>query len=82
MNNISFTTEQTEQLKTLLQQYFERELDQDLGDFDADFLLDFVKDKLGVHFYNQGLRDAQAVLMSKVDDITEAIEEIEQVTDF
>jgi len=81
MNQINFPKEQKNLLTAKLQRYFEQELNQELGEFDAEFLLDFFSEQLGAHFYNQGLRDAQAVLLGKIDDITEAIEEIEQVTD-
>jgi len=35
--------------------------------------LDFITENMGVYFYNKGLQDAQAILASKVDDITETI---------
>lgn len=82
MKNIAFSPEQKQFLTSKLQQYFTDELHHDLGEFDAEFLLDFIGENIGVYFYNQGLRDAQAVLLSKLDDITEAIEEIEQITEF
>lgn len=60
-----------------LQEYFEQELNTELGQFDAEFLFDFISKEFGSFYYNQGLKDAQAVLMQKLDDITEAIDEIE-----
>ncbi len=81
MKNIPFSPEQKQFLTDKLQQYFTDELHQDLGAFDAEFLLDFIGENIGVYFYNQGLKDAQAVLLGKLDDITEAIEEIEHVTE-
>ena len=67
-----------ERLIQKLQSYFEREFDTELGQFDADFLLDFIFAEIGPTFYNQGLYDAQAILESKMDSITEAITEIEK----
>ncbi|MBX9867636.1 MAG: DUF2164 domain-containing protein, partial [Burkholderiales bacterium] len=61
-----------------LQQYFARELNSDLGGFDAQFLLDFIAQEIGVYFYNQGLLDAQTVLSKKVDDIQDAIGQLEK----
>jgi len=61
-----------------LQQYFERELNQELGAFDAEFLLDFVTAKLGPRYYNQGLRDAATALSKRMDVLTEALEELER----
>ena len=39
----------------------------------AVFLVDFITERLGPHFYNQGLYDAQAILAKKTDEIGEAI---------
>lgn len=61
-----------------IQRYFEDELDQDIGQFEAEFLLDFFAKEIGPQFYNQGLQDAQAVLSSRIDDIQDAIAEIEK----
>jgi uncharacterized protein (DUF2164 family) len=33
---------------------------------------------MGTYFYNQGLKDAQAILSTKLDIIIEAISEIEK----
>lgn len=73
-------TEETNRiLVQKLVDYFEQELDTDLGQFDAEFLLQFIAKEMGSHFYNQGLYDAQTILQSKLDDITDAITEIEKV---
>ena len=61
-----------------IQQYFQRELDQEIGQFEAEFLLDFFALEIGAEFYNQGLVDAQTVLSSRLDDIQDAISEIEK----
>lgn len=63
-----------------LQQYMQRELQQELGSFDAGFLLDFVAGNLGAHCYNQGVRDAQAVLTARMDDLADALYQLEQPT--
>ena len=44
MSTIKFSSTETEQLVTKIQGYFAKELDQDLGQFDAEFLLDFFSD--------------------------------------
>ena len=78
MKRIEFTKEETKQLVGLIQTYFTDELDQDIGQLPAELLLDFIGAKIGVHFYNRGLYDAQAVLAAKVEDITEAIYGLER----
>jgi uncharacterized protein (DUF2164 family) len=78
MTNIKFSLQEKEQLIDKLQRYFLKELDQELGQFDADFLLDFFSKELGAHFYNRGLYDAQAILTERLDSISDAIYEIEK----
>ena len=81
MSNIEFSTAQKDALILKLQRYFQAELEQDLEQFDAEFLLDFFAKEMGNVYYNQGLYDAQAVLNEKVDSISDAIYEIEKPTD-
>ncbi len=80
MTNIKFTLQEKDQLIWKLQQYFSRELDQELAQFDADFLLDFFEKEMGAFFYNRGLYDAQAILVDRFDSLTDAIYEIEKPT--
>lgn len=75
---IKFSPEQQQLLTTKLRDYFNNELNYDLGSFDAQFLLDFIRDEIGLYFYNQGVLDAQVVLSKKVDDIQDAIAQLEQ----
>ncbi|WP_019615429.1 DUF2164 domain-containing protein [Psychromonas ossibalaenae] len=82
MANIEFSREQKTLLVAQIQKYFDQELDQEIGDFDAEFLLDFFSEKVGGYYYNQGLNDARALLDDKLDTITESFYELEKVTDF
>ena len=41
MSEIKFSTEETESIVRKIQLYFREELDQEIGRFDAEFLLDF-----------------------------------------
>jgi len=82
MAEIKFSKEEKEILIGKIQTYFQDELDHDLGQFDADFLLDFFSKEVGSFFYNQGLRDAQSVLEDKLETINDAIYEIEKPTPF
>ncbi|UXI03313.1 DUF2164 domain-containing protein [Photobacterium sp. TY1-4] len=80
MPSIEFSNQEKAVLVEKLQRYFDNELDQELGQFDAEFLLDFIAKEIGVYFYNRGLYDAQAVLDHKFDELKDAIEQIEQPT--
>ncbi len=61
-----------------LKAYFSDELDRELGQFEAEFLLDFIGRELGAYFYNRGLYDAQALLAGRIDELGDAILELEQ----
>lgn len=81
MKGISFTSEEKQRIVRSIQRYFDRELQQEIDRFDPEFLLDFFSTEIGVHFYNRGLLDAQAVLSAKLDDVQDAIGELERPTD-
>jgi uncharacterized protein (DUF2164 family) len=76
-----FTREEKDAIVAKIQTWFEKELSQDIGQFDAEFLLDFFGDEVGKYFYNQGLNDAQAILLGRMDNIAEAISELEKIID-
>ena len=78
MANIEFSKNNKDAIVGKIQQYFSRELDQDLAQFDAEFLLDFFSEQIGGLYYNQALQDAQAVLENRLDTITDAIYELEK----
>ena len=80
MADIEFTREEKQLLSDKIRDYFAAELNQELGQFDAEFLLDFLCQELGPWFYNRGLYDAQAVMQSRIDGVMEAIYEIEKAT--
>ncbi len=78
MSKIELEKSQKEQLVNKLQRYFDDELDVELGQFDADFLLDFIAKEMGVVFYNQGVYDSQTALESRIDSIQDAILQLEK----
>ena len=80
MSKIEFGKEEKETICRKIQLYFREELEQDIGGFDAEFLLDFFSKEIGPYFYNRGLYDAQAILASRLENINEAIYEIEKPT--
>lgn len=82
MTDINFTSEEKTMLVDKIQRYFREELDTDIGQFDAEFLLDFLSAEVGVYYYNRGLFDAQAILEKRLDSLTGAIAEMEKATDF
>lgn len=79
---IEFSKEEKELLVYKLKDYFNNELDFDIGQFDAEFLLEFVSKEIGVYHYNKGLQDAQDIFKQKVESVTDAIYELELPTEF
>lgn len=78
MTSINISNDDKERIIRSLQQYLLKEHDLDLGQFEAEFLYDFIGEKMGAFFYNQGLYDAQHLLADKMDALTDAIYEIEK----
>ena len=82
MSEIKFSNEEIAIIVQKIQGYFREELDQKIGQFDAEFLLNFFSEEIGPYYYNSGLFDAQAILESKLETIEDAIYEIEKPTEF
>ncbi len=82
MASIEFSREEKEVIVRKIQLYFSEELDQEIGQFDAEFLLDFFAEEIGPYFYNRGLYDAQTVMEARLADISDALYEIEKPTQF
>lgn len=82
MADIEFSATEQDKIITKIQQYFESQLDQEIGQFDAGFLLTFFSEQIGGHFYNQGLADARAVISAKVDSIDDELYAIEKITEY
>ncbi len=82
MSVVELSKEEKEVVVRKIQAYVQEELDFDIGQFDAEFLLDFFSQHIGAYYYNQGLYDARSVLESKLKDIDDALYEIEKPTEF
>ncbi|MBD8879015.1 MULTISPECIES: DUF2164 domain-containing protein [Rhodanobacter] len=82
MPDIQFSSDEKEILVRKIKLYFTEELKQEIGRFDAEFLLDFFAGEIGGYFYNRGLYDAQAILSGKLDELGEAIYQLERPTEF
>lgn len=81
MTEISFDEERKAVLCQKLQRYIADELDHEVGQFEAEFLLDFISKEIGGYYYNKGLQDAGSVIAAKFEDINDALYEIEAPTD-
>ncbi|NIJ82162.1 DUF2164 domain-containing protein [Xanthomonas cannabis] len=81
MTDIKFTEAERAAITRKIQLYFTEELRQEIGRFDAEFLLDFFAGEVGAYFYNRGVHDAQAIIAGKLEDLGEAVYQLERPTD-
>lgn len=78
---LDYSTEDLATLVSRVQEHFESEFELEIGGVEAEELLDFFTRQIGAHFYNRGLYDAQSVMLGKIEDLNEAIYELEQPVD-
>ncbi|ALG54111.1 DUF2164 domain-containing protein [Vibrio parahaemolyticus] len=69
---------QKETLASAIQDYMQDELSIEIGQFDSEFLIDFITDKLGAVYYNKGVEDAKAVIERRMLEVSDELYEIEQ----
>ena len=79
---IEFSRDEKAVIVKKIQRYFSDELDRDIGQFEAEFLLDFFSKEIGAFYYNRGVYDAQTVLESRFEDLKDSLFEIEKPTAF
>jgi len=82
MSDITFTSEEKAILVHKIQNYFANELSEEIGQFDAEFLLDFFNKEIGAYHYNQGLKDARNFIEENTQHIQQHFYEMEKVTEF
>lgn len=82
MSDIEFSAEEKALIVDKIQRYFDQELGQEIGGFDAEFLLEFFSREVGAYYYNQGLSDAKTIIEERLMSVTDAIYEIEKPTTF
>ncbi|APR66623.1 hypothetical protein CN03_06545 [Thalassolituus oleivorans] len=80
MTDIKLSKEEKDRVIHKVKNYFEAEFHQDIGGFEAEFLIDFFAKEIGAYFYNQGLSDAQTLFSEKADELSYLIQELEKPT--
>ena len=78
MDKIEFSKEEKAAMVQRVKLYFREELDQDIGNFDAEFLIDFFAEEMGSFFYNRGLYDAETMISEKVAEISDLLLQLEK----
>lgn len=82
MEKIEFSKEEKAAMVKKVQLYFREDLEQELGSFDAEFLIDFFSEEMGAFFYNRGLYDAETAINGKVEEISGMLLELEKPVTF
>lgn len=82
MSDIHFTEEEKSILVSKIQSYFHTELSEEIGQFDAEFLLDFFNKEIGAYHYNKGLQDARTLIEENVQQLSQRFYEMEKITEF
>jgi len=78
---IKLSEDQTALVVERIKEYFLKELDSEIGRFDAEFLIEFFGKEIGKYYYNKGLQDAELVMESAMDSAKEALYEMEEIVD-
>jgi len=76
----TLTKEQTTQIVAKIKTYFSTELNQEIGSFEAEFLMEFFAKEIGQHFYNSGLADAQKLFTQQLEEAIYMVDELEKPT--
>lgn len=78
MEKIEFSKKEKEIMIQKVKMYFREELTQEIGNFDAEFLIDFFAEEIGGFFYNRGLYDAETLISEKVLEISDLLLQLEK----
>lgn len=78
MSDIKFSKDETDRIVYKIKTYFSDELDQEIGGFDAEFLIEFFGKEIGPFFYNRGLSDAKTLFSEKAEELNYSIQELEK----
>lgn len=75
---IKISKEQKSEIIDRIKNYFESELDYEIGGLQSEFLLDFFIKEIGPYFYNQALDDCRALVAKQMDNVADKIYELEK----
>jgi len=67
---LELTPQEFEQITPSLQKYFREELDQELSEMKARFLLEYFQKEIAPLAYNMGVKDAEQYFRTKTEDLT------------
>jgi len=79
---ISISRKNKDKIIQDLQEWFQDNLDQDIGSLDAEFLTDFFTENVGGLYYNQALKDVHSLIYEKTESLADNIYELSKDTAF
>lgn len=68
---IRLTKEQQEQIIADIQRFFYNQREEDISDFEAERVFDFVKENIAPYIYNAAISDAKYVVESQLSALDE-----------
>ncbi|MDR7867308.1 MAG: DUF2164 domain-containing protein [Sporomusaceae bacterium] len=69
MKPIELSKETKQDLISSIKEYFARERDEEISDFQAAAVLAFILETVGPHIYNQAVADAHALMSDRLEDL-------------
>lgn len=78
MKPIEFSKEEKAAIVRAIQDWFREERGEEIGNIPAEMLLIFFTEEIGGYFYNRGLYDAQTLISSRMDEISDSILALER----
>ncbi|OEC00511.1 hypothetical protein GY31_19545 [Lysinibacillus sphaericus] len=75
---IRLTKEQQEQIIADIQRFFYNQREEDISDFEAERVLDFVKENIAPYIYNAAISDAKYVVESQLSALDEELMALER----
>lgn len=66
---IELTKQQSQEAVASLRRYFDQELEQEISEMRAKFLLEYFLKEITPLAYNRGVRDAEAYFRAKIEDL-------------
>ncbi len=75
---IKLPKEEKEQIVRSVQQYFEEERSETIGNLAAEQIIDHMLQLLGPYLYNKAIADARAVVLEKISQVDDELYALEK----
>ena len=79
---ISISRKNKDKIIQDLQEWFQENLDQEIGSLDAEFLTDFFTENVGGLYYNQALTDVHTLIYEKTESLADSIYDLAKDSSF